>query len=35
MKFEGGKEMLRDIINDVLKKLDDHERRISVLEGMP
>lgn len=27
--------MSRDILNDVLKKLDDHERRISALERAP
>jgi len=31
----GGEEMEKEEIADIIKKLEDHERRISALEGMP
>jgi len=35
LKLIGGEEMEKEGIADIIKKLDDHERRISALEGMP
>lgn len=35
LKLIGGEEMEKEEIADIIKKLEDHERRISALEGMP